>query len=372
MGHESTESRYQRDGAEYTYLTDLSEGDKPWDRHRSEADNVAGLYGRWQPSRLHKGKPVKPPGFKIANCSYELRFNYADSKSDTGVMKLKLQTADFCRCRLCPICQWRRSLKWTARCLQALPSILTAEPKLRFIYLTLTVRNCEVDDLRDTIQAMNKAWHRLTNRKVWPGVGFIKSIEVTRNSQDGTVHPHIHALVAVRPGYFTGAGYIKQEKWRELWQKSIQVNYLPVVNVKVIKPRHAVDSDKWFESIKDRIEPDDYEFLLGNELGKQYAALSAAIVETVKYSVKPGDLVGGYGGEGIPDKADSDFLITLTEQLQNLRTVSLGGIFKEHMAEVDDEDLVHITGEEDDPNRLLDPVIFTWIQAIKRYVIPVS
>ena len=95
-------------------------------------------------------------------------------------------------------------------------------------------------------------------------------------------------------------------------------------------------------------------------------------VEPVKYSVKPGDLVGGYGGEGIPDKADSDFLITLTEQLQNLRTVSLGGIFKEHMAEVDDEDLVHITGEEDDPNRLLDPVIFTWIQAIKRYVIPVS
>jgi hypothetical protein len=38
-------------------------------------------------------------------------------------VKLKLKNAYFCRVRFCPVCQWRRSLRWQAKVYQALPQL---------------------------------------------------------------------------------------------------------------------------------------------------------------------------------------------------------------------------------------------------------
>ena len=47
-------------------------------------------------------------------------------------------------------------------------------------------------------------------------------------------HPHFHALLLVKPSYFT-INYIKQGDWVEMWAKALRADYLPSVNVKAVK-----------------------------------------------------------------------------------------------------------------------------------------
>lgn len=46
------------------------------------------------------------------------------------------------------ICTWRKSLRWKAKAYSSLPKFLEEHPGYRFLFLTLTVKNCEVNELR--------------------------------------------------------------------------------------------------------------------------------------------------------------------------------------------------------------------------------
>lgn len=82
-------------------LSDLSEHDKPWDKHRANCDVVTSHYASSEFSRYSE---------RMADCSEFLDFRLIPN-SDDGVYKLKLSSARFCRVRHCPVCQWRRSVK---------------------------------------------------------------------------------------------------------------------------------------------------------------------------------------------------------------------------------------------------------------------
>ncbi len=301
------------------YLSDLSERDKPWDTHRGQSEVVEALYGAGGYQRYQE---------RIRDCSRSLQFALIDD-SEGGVV-FHLVAAKFCRVRTCPICQWRRSLMWRARFYRAIPEYLTAYPTRRPVFLTLTVRNCAIGELRDTVNLMNIAFKRMTQRKWWPGAGWVKSLEVTRGA-DGSAHPHFHVLMFVKTTYFN-QGYIKQTEWRHHWGACMRLSYLPVVNVKTVKPKDA-----------DRTSAD---------------ALKVAIMETLKYGVKPDDLV-----------ADGPWLYELTQQLHKTRAVSVGGELRDYLREKEVEDLVSDENPEtenaaapDDPR-----LIFDWHSQIKRY-----
>ena len=105
-------------------------------------------------------------------------------------------------------------------------------------YLTLTVKNPPVTELRDTLKHMNDSWKRLIETKRFKSgvAGFLRTTEVTRgNDGDMMAHPHFHALLLVKPSYFKGQGYIKQADWVEMWAKALRADYLPSVNVKAVK-----------------------------------------------------------------------------------------------------------------------------------------
>jgi plasmid rolling circle replication initiator protein Rep len=211
-----------------------------------------------------------------------------------------------------------------------MPAVLAAHPSARYVFLTLTIRNCPVEELRETVKLLNDSWKRLMNRKDFPAIGFIRSLEVTRNPKDGTAHPHFHCLLMVRPSYFS-TGYITKDEWVKLWQSCLNVDYLPSIDVKVVKPRKE-------------------------QKAKGSDGLIQALCETLKYSVKEADLV-----------ADAQWLDELTKQLHKVRTVSVGGIFKEFLKEDDPEDLIH---GDDEPDELLEDapkLYFDWSTIIKRY-----
>lgn len=301
------------------YLSDLSDRDKPWDTHRGQSEAVEALYGGVGYQRYQE---------RIRDCSRRLQFALiADGE---GGVVFHLQSALFCRVRFCPICQWRRSLMWRARFYKAVPEYLKEYPTRKPVFLTLTVRNCAISELRATVDQMNAAFARMTKRKSWPGMAWVKSLEVTRGA-DGSAHPHFHVLMFVKPSYFT-RDYIKQSAWRELWQSCLKVDYLPVVNIKTVKPKTAT--------------------------GDTLADIKVAIMETLKYGVKPDDLT-----------CDGQWLMELTQQLHKTRAVAVGGELRPYLREDEPEDLIHdedleseLAATEDDPR-----IIFDWMTMAKRY-----
>ncbi len=301
------------------YLTDLSPKDKPWDKHRAYADLVENIY---------RDSIYPRYADRMDSCSKILDFGLINTENDQ--QRLKLLAAKFCRVRHCPTCQWRRSLKWTARLFNALPQITEKYPTHRWIFLTLTVKNCDLVDLRSTVSDMNKAFARLTQLKIFPGAGWIKSLEITRNPETGQAHPHFHVLILVPSGYFGGKSYIKQDQWRSLWQQSLRADYLPLVNIKAVKGK-TPDQD----------------------------GLAIAICETLKYSVKEEDLV-----------VDAAWLIELTKQLKNTRAVSIGGCLREFLREEkEDDDWVNIDDDNDESKESVSEIIlsFGWHETSKRY-----
>jgi Replication protein len=183
---------------------------------------------------------------------------------------------------------------WKSRLGEALPAIEKDYPKARWLYLTLTVRNCPIVELRETIKLMNSGWKRLTELKVFPAMGFFKSLEVTK-SDDGTAHPHFHILMMVSSSYFQGATYIKQEKWVQMWKKAMRLNYDPSVDIRAVK----ADSNN-------------------------VQGVVQVIPEIAKYSVKEIDLI-----------SDPDWMREYTKQIHKMRAVSLGGILKKYLTEED-------------------------------------
>lgn len=309
------------------YLSGLSNKDKPWDYHRGLADQVRDLY---------RGSEFDHYADRVAVCAKLLEF--ALSSNDSGEMGFRLQTAWFCRVPRCPVCQWRRSLMWKARFFKALPKISFDYPTARWIFLTLTVRNCELSELRTTLSLMNKAFQRLSQRKAFPALGWVKSFELTRNKQDGTAHPHFHVLMMVPAGYFKGQSYINQEQWTQLWRHSLRVDYDPVVDVRAVKAKSGIKAGHADPGV----------------------GLVVAIKETLKYTVKGEELV-----------ADASWLVELTHQLYKTRAIALGGVLKNYLseAEAENDDLIHADQQDEGDVSPDDPRWwFSWREMVRRYM----
>jgi plasmid rolling circle replication initiator protein Rep len=303
--------------ADTIYLSEVSAKDKPWDAHRAAADKISSLY---------EGTMFQRYAERIAGCSPFLDFSFVVDP-ETGSITLDLANVHFCRVRYCTVCQWRRQLKWRARFFNALPKILGDYPKIRFIFLTLTVKNCPVDELRETLAWMNKSWERLSKRKQFPALGWLKSVEVTRG-KDGTAHPHFHAILAVNESYFK-RGYLSKEKWIQLWRESLRAEYDPSIAVKVVKSTTA--------------NPEQ----LDTELMKGFC-------EVLKYSLKPDDLI-----------VNQEWLLEITAQLHKTRAVAVGGIFRDYISDKEPEDL--ITEVEESVSGSDGKVRFAWRESIARY-----
>lgn len=308
-------------------LSEISHKDGLWDTQRHKTELVGDIYG-YEPEfqRYHE---------RMEDCSSFLGYGF----SADG---MKLKNANFCRVRHCPVCQWRRSLLWKSNMYVAYEEIQNKFPTHRWLFLTLTVKNCDVSELRATLKHMNESWQRIIKRKAFSSVvdGWIRTTEVTRGDDEkGNAHPHFHVMLLVKPSFFS-KGYIKHQAWRELWQDVLRVDYLPIVNIKTVKANKKKGQTK-----------ED--------------AVKSAIMETLKYSVKPDDMIG----DG--SKKSNDWFYELTRQTFKLRFIATGGVLKNALKRDDDitnDDMINTSGDDDgidvDDRRL----VFTYFKTKHRYL----
>src|SRR5690349_17437405 len=307
------------------YLREMSPRHKPWDVHRAEADEVQEAYAGG--TSRHQRYATR-----VEQCSQVIGFA-RDPPGKDGRQKLKLTNAWFCRVRHCPVCQWRRSLMWQAKVYRALPALLRDFPHTRFLFMTLTVRNCEVNELRATLTHMGKAWVRLTQLRSWPARGWVRAVEITRSQRDRSAHPHYHCLLMVPPAYFQG-DYLKQKEWAELWRQCLRVDYRPVIDVRTVKLDLPQTSR--------RVNPPP----------KQ---LWGAVAEILKYAVKPSDMM-----------RDHEWFRGLVDQVHKIRGVAIGGVLKRYIKEREKENLLREPGDEK-VMEVQDQLFFRWGQDTKRY-----
>ena len=267
---------------------------------------------------------------RVADCGSVLSFRKVDGD------KLKLHRANFCRVRMCPMCSWRRSLRVFSQ-VQEITTELLKEKEFGFLFLTLTVKNCEADELSDTITALLQAYTKLTNRKRFKAAvkGTFRALEVTYNEKDNTFHPHIHAVLLVNKSYFTDKTYIKHTDWVDLWQGCLGLDYAPMVNIK-------------------RIKKDDL-------------TVGRAIAETAKYAVKESDFISDN------DKLMDYLLTTFDHALAGRRLVDFTGKFREakralKLGDTENGDLVNTSDEKVESVTEEQLVTYVWQHGMLDYL----
>lgn len=313
-------------------LAEISEKDQKWDYHRSDTQTVGEIFGynpdfeRWSE--------------RMAECSTFLMFQ---SDGDN----LRLSQSFFCHVRHCPVCQWRKSLYWKAMLHRALDNILPQYPSHRFIFLTLTVPNPPVGELRDTLRHMNKAWARLIERQEFSRVvdGWVRTTEVTRDSKrpNTHAHPHFHVILMVKSNYFT-KNYIKQERWLELWQQSLRLEHWLSIGIQAVRPKpSAIENGTYMDGVRH------------------------AVAEVMKYSVKPSDMMGD--GSLSAHQWFYEFCV----QVKKMRFVATGGVLKNVLKNLDkitDEQMVHMTDKPPETETEQDKrqIIFRYTTTQRRYI----
>lgn len=315
--------------ADAPLLSDLSDRDKPWDRHKADSQEVARLYFDGGHQRRCE---------RMLSCADQLQF--ALLPEDDDQISIRLKQARFCRQRHCPICSWRKAMMWRSRVLRSLHPdfdkgksrsryILQDYPTARFLHLTLTVKNPPMEDLRATCQLMSKAWRKLSKRRTFPAIGWIRALEVTREKdKQGYPHPHYHCLLMVPTTYFSKK-YITQKQWVQMWKQSLRVSYDPVVDVRAVKSQTT---------------------------GKTQG-VDGGVIEVLKYDIKSDDL-----------KLDAEWLSALTSQMTQLKSVAVGGVFKDYINEDDPDNFIRVDDDDDGEDLSQYPQWwFGWREMVNHY-----
>lgn len=320
---------------------------RPWKQHKISNEKLIKLYellGRrgetFYQSRINR----------LRECSDTLIFESCTNNPDHYK---RLKRAYFCKQRFCFICSWRKTLFMFHQFLVVAEYVVKQQPKCKFLFLTLTGKNCKGAELKGEITCYMQAFKRMTERKRFRDniQGFFRTTECTYNPELDTYHPHMHCILVVLPSYFKGGNYIKQDEWADLWKKSLRVDYQPIVDIRKIRPKK--------QGVRTVQEEIDYMNQTAHD-----GCLAAAAAEVSKYSVKMGDIINprvkpGDSPEMILAKSElagdqerqATILNIFEKAFSGRRFISYGGILKEayknlKMENVDQADLINIGGNE--------------------------
>lgn len=231
----------------------------------------------------------------------------------------KLFFANFCNRRICPMCQWRRSLKLRQQLKQVACTALKREPRSHFLMLTLTVKNVPGQELSETITSMFSAWQKLRQRKIVKKVlkGYFLSLEVTYNKERDDFHPHFHVLLWTPPSYFK-KHYIKRDTWLKMWQESTGDHSITQCDI-----RRIYDKRKSKKLQKNA------------SLESKQKAIESATFEVSKYLTKYKNIVSNH----LLTEKQGEVLVYLLEGLKNRKMTVWGLGLAEIKKELNLEDV---------------------------------
>lgn len=289
--------------------------ERPWRRNKAMSLAVAEGYRKIDMLKVSE---------QIADCGGYLRF----AQCPKGHQK-KLVGAFFCKKRLCTLCQWRKSLLTFGQVVTLAGEHYARRKTDRAMMLTLTVPNCEPQDLGETLSRMSKAWNSLRNNRRYKFItSWFRGTEVTYNAKTKTFHPHYHILLIVPKKYFEKKSglYVERDQWLTDWARAYKDDSISQVDIRVIKKKSKNGKGFTIPSIDD---------------------MPNAVAEVAKYATKPSSYIEKTGEASY--MIDKDVLKHLHNGLRRKRLVAFGGLFKKIKQELgmndvesSKADLVHL------------------------------
>lgn len=301
-----------QDVAQARTLVDLKKNGKtrPWRKYKLQSSAISKSYSFFD--------ELKKLSYKIADCGSFLNF-----KSCMEGHFKKLVGANFCRARLCTICQWRRSLVIFHQVLELVHAHRETYKSDIPLLLTLTVPNIKGEQLKETLDQMQRAFiHNFIRRKKIKAVArsWFRSLEITCNRDRDDYHPHFHVLLLVpRPYFETNRDlYIDRDEWLSMWQKAMKNNNITQVDIRRVRKKSEKQS------------------------------LEAVAAEVSKYATKPSSYLEKQKDGTF--EAANDVIKTLHNAIKGRRLVAFGGLFlslrkKLKMTDVEKADLINIDDE---------------------------
>lgn len=249
----------------------ITEDRKNWtEKKRAARATAARIHGIADRLMLHSGKKLTEEKDKseklhrragrISSCADRLVFRACSECSVRTLVR-----AELCRDRLCPICSWRRARALATK-IKNIVSDNSAKVTCRYVLLTLTIKNCEWENLSNNLRQMLGAWVKLARRTRFKRAfsGWVRTIEITRG-KDGRAHPHMHILLETGPDYFGGDNWLTQTEIVNMWKKCLGVRYTPVVDIRAVKEARIggaiAEVTKYIAKAADMEGLDDAEFL---------------------------------------------------------------------------------------------------------------
>ena len=289
-------------------------------------------------SKVYKRIGLEKRAKTCGSCADTIEYNVFDDGT------ARLSKVYFCKDMLCPLCTWRKELKLFNQ-VSKIVDVLQNQ-KYRFLFVTLTMRNCEADaeSLKESLDLYNEAYTRLTrlNRIKKILKGAYRAIEVTYNEKTNEFHPHIHLIWVVPADYFQSSDYLKQNELCQLWKQSLGVDYTPICDIRVVSGKKVKKNGK----------------IISHDL-------KSAVAEACKYAVKSTDYLKH------TDEVNDRIVSALVEALSHRRLVSFYGVFAEVRRQLnldkEEDDLVHVSDEQSDAN-VLYTMIFKWNNKHGEYI----
>lgn len=287
---------------------ELIDGHRDWRKRKVMSIKVSKLMRKYDPERAEL----------IRRCGTYLGFR------QTPDGKRNLETANFCRQRLCPMCQWRRSLRLSVQADKIYRAL--AARGYKFVFVTVTLRNCSGVDLLDTCEEMYRraAEFQRSRRFKESFAGFYRAFEITYNECKGTYHPHFHYLMAVTPEYFAPESpiYWTTDLLIKRWRKAAHLDYDPSVSVEAVRQ-------------------------------KEGQSITSACVELCKYPAKTAEI------------NQSGVLRFIDLALRSRRLIAWGGVVADvrrelSLEDVEDGDLVHADDERTEYDEDAAKVVYVW------------
>ncbi|CAH1480285.1 Replication protein (plasmid) [Klebsiella pneumoniae] len=296
--------------------------------------------------KIEENETLTKRGERSLNCAQQRYIVVVNGKAHTVFTHR-------CRSRHCQNCQRIKAFVWQEKMKEIFPDLISKYPNHKYLFITFTVKNPKLKNLKSVLICMSRAYAKMFQRKAFKKwfVGDIRSTEITRgNSGEDEAHPHFHALICVHPSYFQGVNYMSADVWGKNWGECLEAEFK-----KEGLEYNAADYPKGFPRVDIRLAKSaDRKTDITNQNISEHG--EQLINYVLKYSVKGSDLLKN-------GKADAWFW-EFDKQVKNIRMIAASGDIKKSLAKLERDQFDYYKEQEKIEKLIADDVNFKADKAV--------
>lgn len=295
--------------------------------------------------KIEENETLTKRGERSLNCAQQRYVVVVNGKAHTVFTHR-------CRSRHCQNCQRIKAFIWQEKMKEIIPELSINFKNGKYLFITFTVKNPKITNLRLVLKCMSRAYAKMFQRKAFRFVvGGIRSTEITRGkSGDDEAHPHFHAIICLKTTYFKKENYLSADEWGRHWGECLEAEFK-----KEGLEYNSTDYPKGFPRVDIRVakSADGKQEITNKNIAEHGDQL---INYVLKYSIKGSDLLK----DGKADKWFWEF----DKQVKGIRMIAPVGVVKKMLADLEHDQFDYYKEQEKIEKLIADDVNFKADKAV--------